>query len=77
MRAELEQLKKQIRVTTDPEGVQAEEAAAVLNKSKSQANDIKSVTSGIAQMMSSIAGVTDDATASWLNYVGGILSSAG
>ncbi len=77
LKAELETLKKQIRITTDPEGVQAEEAAEVLSNAKSQANDIKAVTGGISQMMGSIARVTDDATASWLNYVGGILSSAG
>lgn len=77
LKAELETLKKQIRITTDPEGVQAEAAAEVLSNAKSQANDIKTVTGGISQMMGSIARVTDDATASWLNYVGGILSSAG
>lgn len=77
LKKELEELKKQIRAKTDPEGVAQEAQQTTLTNANKTANNIRSATSSITSMMSSIAKCTDDATASWLNYFSNIISTAG
>lgn len=77
LKKELEELKKQIRAKTDPEGVQAEKQADAMNEAINKGNQIKTMTSQVGQMFSSISKMTDDATASWLNYFSTIIGSAG
>lgn len=77
LKKELEQLKQQIRAKTDPEGVKIETQQNFYKQGTQQINDLKQATSGVAQIFSSIASMTDDATGAWLNYVGGIISTAG
>lgn len=77
LKKELETLKQQIRTKTDPEGVKIETQQNFYKQGTQQINDLKQATSGVAQIFSSIASMTDDATGAWLNYASGIISTAG
>lgn len=77
LKKQLEELKKQIKQSTDPEGVKAENQQAIADAAIAKGNQVKTMTSQVGQMFSSIAKMTDDATASWLNYFSGIIGSAG
>lgn len=74
LKAQLEALKKQINKITGNEEPKTNENDAT-KKALQDANDIKSATSAIGQAFSSIAGFTDDATASWLTFFGQVLGT--
>ena len=73
LKAQLEALKKQINKITGNEDKPNTNDAT--KKALQDANDIKSATSAIGQAFSSIAGFTDDATASWLTFFGQVLGT--
>lgn len=74
---ELEELKKQIRATTEPEAVQAEENEAQMRKQMKMASDVKNVTGQVAQMVNSLGSCFDEGTQAWLNYVANIINNVG
>lgn len=74
---ELEQLKKEIRQTTEPEAVQAEENEAQMRKQMKMASDVKNVTGQVTQMVNSLGSCFDDAGQAWLNYVANIINNVG
>lgn len=77
LKKELEQLKQQIRATTEPEAVQAETNEANYKKQIALANDVKNATGQVAQMVNSLGSCFDNASQAWFNYVANIINSVG